>query len=225
MDAFAHRQLGRENWIAHRAYGAKDSGRQTASADGLSLVSRFDSSRHQVLARASGSSVREGAAYGSDRISACEVDSKNWPGRAIAGSPATIAAVATARESARAGVLPVGKNTMLEQPTLFKLEAMRLHGMAQALREQSKDDNAKQLSFDERFALLIDRQLTWRQNEAMQARLRRAKLRNNACVEDIDYRAARGLDKTLVRSLVAESEWIAKHENVFVCGPTGVGKS
>lgn len=114
---------------------------------------------------------------------------------------------------------------MLQQPTLSKLEAMRLHGMAQALREQDKDDNAKQLTFDERFALLVDRQLTWRQNEAMQARLRRAKLRNNACVEDIDYRAARGLDKTVMRSLVAASEWVAKHENVFVCGPTGVGKS
>ena len=114
---------------------------------------------------------------------------------------------------------------MLEQPTLSKLEALRLHGMAQALREQNQDENARQLSFQERFALLVDRQLTWRQNEAMQARLRRAKLRNNACVEDIDYRAARGLDKTLVRSLVMASEWVAKHENVFVCGPTGVGKS
>ena len=114
---------------------------------------------------------------------------------------------------------------MLEQPTLCKLETMRLHGMAQAWREQDQDENARQLSFEERFALLVDRQLTWRQNEAMQARLRRAKLRNNACVEDIDYRAARGLDKTLVRSLVMASEWVAKHENVFVCGPTGVGKS
>ena len=70
---------------------------------------------------------------------------------------------------------------MLVQPTLSKLEAMRLHGMAQALREQNQDDNATQLTFEERFALLVDRQLTWRQNEAMQARLRRAKLRSQAC--------------------------------------------
>ena len=71
----------------------------------------------------------------------------------------------------------------------------------------------------------MDRQFTWRQNEALQARLRRAKLRANACVEDIDFRTARGLDKTLLRSLTAESAWVERHENIFVCGPTGVGKS
>lgn len=114
---------------------------------------------------------------------------------------------------------------MLQQPTLEKLEAMRLHGMAQALREQMKDEAARELSFEERFALLVDRQLTWRENEALQARLRRAKLRTSACVEDIDFRAARGIDKTLLRSLVQASAWVERHENIFVCGPTGVGKS
>jgi len=114
---------------------------------------------------------------------------------------------------------------MLQQPTLDKLEAMRLHGMAQGLREQLKDETARELSFEDRFAMLVDRQMNWRQNEAMQARLRRAKLRTNACVEDIDFRASRGLDKGLLRSLVQTSDWVDKHENVFVCGPTGVGKS
>ena len=109
---------------------------------------------------------------------------------------------------------------MLHQPTLEKLEAMRLHGMAQAWRELANSEQAGDLGFEERMALLVDRQFTWRQNEAFQARLRRAKLRANACVEDIDYRAARGLDKTLVRSLIAESAWVLRHENVFVCGPT-----
>lgn len=114
---------------------------------------------------------------------------------------------------------------MLHQPTLEKLELMRLHGMAQAWRELAKSEQAGELSFEERIALLVDRQFTWRQNEAFEARLRRAKLRSNACVEDINYRAARGLDKTLVPSLAAESAWVDRHENVFVCGPTGVGKS
>jgi DNA replication protein DnaC len=114
---------------------------------------------------------------------------------------------------------------MLQQPTIEKLEAMRLHGMAQALRELAANEESRELSFEDRLALLVDRQFTWRQNEALQARLRRAKLRNNACVEDIDYRAARGLDKTLLRSLATDSAWVARHENVFVCGPTGVGKS
>lgn len=114
---------------------------------------------------------------------------------------------------------------MLHQPTMEKLEAMRLHGMAQAWRELAKSEQAEELSFEERLALLVDRQFTWRENEAFQARLRRAKLRANACVEDIDYRAARGLDKTLLRTLTAQSAWVEQHENVFVCGPTGVGKS
>jgi len=114
---------------------------------------------------------------------------------------------------------------MLRQPMMDKLEAMRLHGMAQALRDLAGQEGAAELSFEERLGLLVDRQFTWRQNEALQARLRRAKLRTNACAEDIDYRAARGLDKALMRSLTAESAWVAQHENVFVCGPTGVGKS
>jgi DNA replication protein DnaC len=114
---------------------------------------------------------------------------------------------------------------MLQQPTMDKLEAMRLHGMAQALREQMKDEASRELSVEERFALLVDRQLNWRQNEAMQARLRRAKLRAGACVEDIDFRATRGIDKTLLRTLIQESAWVSRHENIFVCGPTGVGKS
>jgi len=114
---------------------------------------------------------------------------------------------------------------MLLHPTLDKLEAMRLHGMAQALREQGKDAAVRELSFDERFGLLVDRQFLWRQNEAFAARLRRAKLRSQACVEDVDFRATRGLDKALFRSLAQDSAWVAQHDNVFVCGPTGVGKS
>ena len=66
---------------------------------------------------------------------------------------------------------------MLHQPTLEKLEAMRLHGMAQAWRELAKSEQASELSFEERMALLVDRQFAWRQNEAFEARLRRAKLR------------------------------------------------
>src|SRR5690242_4167071 len=112
-------------------------------------------------------------------------------------------------------------DTMLNQPTLEKLEAMRLHGMAQAWREMTKSEKAAEISFEARLALPVDRQFTWRENEAFAARLRRA----NACMEDIDYRPARGLDKPLVRSLAAQSEWVERHENVFVCGPTGVGKS
>ena len=72
---------------------------------------------------------------------------------------------------------------------------------------------------------MVDRLWTWRQNLALERRLRYAKLRGNACVEDIDYRASRGLDRTLMRSLANDSGWVQRHENLFILGPTGVGKS
>src|SRR5258708_37352929 len=73
--------------------------------------------------------------------------------------------------------------------------------------------------------LLVDQQWNWRENQVLGRRLKNAKLRTNACVEDIDYRGARGLDKSVIRALVQESSWVGTHENVFVLGPTGVGKS
>src|SRR5689334_10107765 len=114
---------------------------------------------------------------------------------------------------------------MLEQPMINKMLAMRLHGMAEALKAQEQDANARDLSFLERLGLLIDQQWSWRENQALARRLKNAKLRGNPCVEDIDYRAARGLDKSVMRALTQESAWVKNHENVFVLGPTGVGKS
>ncbi len=114
---------------------------------------------------------------------------------------------------------------MLQQPMIDKLLAMRLHGMAEALNTQEQDTAARELSFLERLALLVDHPWSWRQNQALQRRLKVARLRGNTCVEDIDYRAARGLDKSVIRALAAESAWVRNHENLFIVGPTGVGKS
>jgi DNA replication protein DnaC len=114
---------------------------------------------------------------------------------------------------------------MLSQPMIEKLLAMRLHGMAEGLQTQEQDPAARELSFLERLGLLVDQQWSWRQNQALARRLKTAKLRGNVCVEDIDYRAARGLDKSVVRALTQESAWVRQHENIFVLGPTGVGKS
>ena len=75
----------------------------------------------------------------------------------------------------------------------------------------AESEQAAELGFEERMALLVDRQFTCARTKAFEARLRRAKLRGNACVEHIDYRAARGLDKTLLRSLAAESAWVERH--------------
>ena len=115
---------------------------------------------------------------------------------------------------------------MLKQPMIEKLAAMRLLGMVEALKTQEQDATARELSFLERFGLLVDQQWNWRENQALSRRLKNAKLRTpNACVEEIDYRTARGLDKSVIRSLTQQSAWVGTHENIFVLGPTGVGKS
>ena len=71
----------------------------------------------------------------------------------------------------------------------------------------------------------MDRQWNWRQNQALARRLHVAKLRGNACIEEIDYRAARELDKSVIRGLAQDSAWVRNHEHIFILGPTGVGKS
>ena len=114
---------------------------------------------------------------------------------------------------------------MLNQPTIEKLLAMRMDPMVETWRSFAQDENTDTLSFEEKLALMVDRLWTWRQNLALERRLRYAKLRSNACVEDIDYRKARGLDRNLVRSLAADSGWVQRHENLFLVGPTGIGKS
>jgi len=114
---------------------------------------------------------------------------------------------------------------MLNQPMMEKLLAMRLQGMVEALKTQEQDPAINELSFLERLSLLVDQQWNWRENQALARRLKAAKLRGPACVEDIDYRAARGLDKTVVRALAKDSTWVRNHENIFVIGPCGVGKS
>jgi DNA replication protein DnaC len=97
--------------------------------------------------------------------------------------------------------------------------------MAEALKAQEQDAASRELTFLDRLALLVDQQWSWRENQALARRMKSAKLRGNACVEDIDYRTARGLEKSVVRGLTKESAWVSNHENIFVLGPTGVGKS
>src|SRR5580692_5786153 len=114
---------------------------------------------------------------------------------------------------------------MLQEPMMEKLLAMRLHGMADVLKRQEEDPTAGELSFLDRLAMLIDQQWHWRQNQALARRFQAAKLRGNACIEEVDYRASRGLDKSVIRALVQQSAWVRNHEHVFILGPTGVGKS
>jgi DNA replication protein DnaC len=113
---------------------------------------------------------------------------------------------------------------MLNQQTIEKLLTLRLRGMADAFRAQQQQPPTD-LSFEERFALLVDQQWNWRQNRALQRRLHNAKLRGQACAEDLDWRTPRGLDRAVLRSLLADSDWVRRHQNLFLLGPTGIGKS
>ena len=113
---------------------------------------------------------------------------------------------------------------MLVVPTLDGLRELRLEGMVKAFEEQIVSSDFAGLSFEERLGLLVDRELTVRRDRRLKNRLRKAKLRQMACMEDIDYSYSRGLDKSLMRSF-ATCQWLRDHLNILICGPTGVGKS
>ena len=113
---------------------------------------------------------------------------------------------------------------MLTHPTVDKLQQLRCAGMAKAFAEQLDSSEVDALSFEERLGLLVDREITERHSRQLTNRLRRARLKHDACIEDVDFRHRRGLDKPLVLSL-ADGRWVRDHLNVLICGPTGVGKS
>lgn len=113
---------------------------------------------------------------------------------------------------------------MLTHPTLEKLQTLRLPGMLKALEDQQRMPDIDSLGFEERLALLVDRELTERENRRLSTRLKKAKLRHSCCAEDLDFKASRGLDKSLILNLLACS-WIVRGINILICGPTGVGKS
>jgi DNA replication protein DnaC len=113
---------------------------------------------------------------------------------------------------------------MLNQPTMEKLHAMKLHGMADAFREQLEASASQQLSFEERFGLLIDRQWSWKQDRALTRRLQLARFKERGVIEDIDFQHPRGLDRKLLRTL-ATCEWVRQHQNILFIGPTGIGKT
>lgn len=113
---------------------------------------------------------------------------------------------------------------MLLHPTLEKLNTLRFTGMAAALDEQMRMNSLADMSFEERLGLLLDRETAVRETRRMQTRLRAAKLRQDGCIEDIDFRHPRGLDKSLVLRL-AGCDWIKERNNLIITGPTGVGKT
>jgi DNA replication protein DnaC len=110
---------------------------------------------------------------------------------------------------------------MLMHPVIEKLQQLRLFTIAKNLKNQCGHEN---LSFEERLGLLVDIELTERENRRLQTRLRKAKLKHEACLEDIDYQTPRSLDKSLLSQL-SLCQWITLHQNILIIGPTGTGKT
>jgi DNA replication protein DnaC len=114
---------------------------------------------------------------------------------------------------------------MLTQPTIDKLQTMRLDALAAAWQEQQKQPEVIRLGFDERFAMLIDAEWLYRENKRLARCLKEAKLRLSlACVEDIDYPVKRELDRAIIRQLTS-CRWVDEHQNVVITGATGTGKT
>src|SRR5256886_5357994 len=116
------------------------------------------------------------------------------------------------------------RSTLFPYTTLFRSQSLRLQGMLEGLGQQEQDAASRELSFLDRLALLVDQQWTWRQNQVLARRLKASRLKAAACVENIDYRAERGLNRSVIRALAQDSAWVKNHEHIFVLGPTGVDK-
>lgn len=112
---------------------------------------------------------------------------------------------------------------MLNNPTLDKLRSLRLTGMVDAFQEQLHKP-LPDLDFEERLGLLIEREWILRENRRLKRRLSQAKLQQTACVEDIDFKHPRGLNKANIVEL-ARGQWISQHLNLMITGPTGCGKT
>jgi DNA replication protein DnaC len=113
---------------------------------------------------------------------------------------------------------------MLREQTFEKLYSLKLHGFAQGLQEQLSKPDSSSLGFEERLAMLVDAQWLWRENRAVASRLRKARLKQPASMEDVNYRHHRQLDRALMRSL-ATCDWVKQHHNITISGPAGIGKT
>ncbi len=113
---------------------------------------------------------------------------------------------------------------MLRQQTVEKMSAMKLYGLCESFEQQLNSSQYAELDFEERVGLMVDAEFTAREQRKLSRRLRGAKLRYPASLEDVNFRAPRGLNRQQVLSL-GQCGWVAQHHNLLITGPTGIGKS
>src|SRR6202167_3877753 len=131
---------------------------------------------------------------------------------------------ATATSAARIISTEVKETCMLNHPTHARLIELGLSGMAKAFEEQRRSPDLEALPFEDRIGLLVDREAAERDTRRLTTRLKLAALRQNACVEDVDLRTPRGIDRAVFAKLIS-GDWIGRHENLLITGATGLGKS
>ena len=114
---------------------------------------------------------------------------------------------------------------MLNEHTMDQLKSLRLDGIVRAIEEQATSTAASALSFDERLTMLVQCEIAWRDGRRVERLLKAAKLKvSSACVEDINWRASRSLDRGLITTL-AGGDWLRHARNLLICGATGSGKT
>lgn len=113
---------------------------------------------------------------------------------------------------------------MLSYPLIDQLRVLKLHAMAACLEEQMQMKDILKFSFEDRLGMMVDREAMTRSNRQITRRLSKANLKINACMEDIDYKASRGIDRSLMMGF-ASCRWIHDHRGIILTGPTGAGKT
>lgn len=113
---------------------------------------------------------------------------------------------------------------MLDEETFHKLNEMKLYGFVAAFHEYLDEKKPDKLSFEERFGMMVDREWNERQSRRLKRQLAAAKLRQPACVEDVNFRHPRKLERSVVQRL-ATGKWLVDHDNILISGPTGIGKT
>ena len=113
---------------------------------------------------------------------------------------------------------------MLFQPLIEKLRDMRLYGMVSGMEEQAQNAEYKKLSFEERLGFLVELEWSMRQDRKLKTRIKNARFKDKGCIEDLEFSSQRGLDRSQVLYL-AQGQWISKHLNIIITGPTGTGKT
>src|SRR5438552_4027241 len=225
MDAWPDEARSRQDRSRHDRARRGDHAGQASSRTGLPRLSRYSAARTQLRLGPHRSGLPTRQRHRRDELRLDQVDPAAWGRSRLCERRAAASATHPSPQHPRQWLLPLRKGeTMLTHPTLSRLVTLGLTGMASAFDEQQRQPDITALAFEERFALLVDREATERENKRLVNRLRFAKLRQNAVVEDIDTKAPRGLDKALFQKLVA-GEWIERRQNLLIIGPTGVGKS